>query len=542
MDANLGGMDPDQPVTRRTLVQGTAATVALTLLQGPAAGAAGRRRSRSFARLLPDPHEVASRHTHLADFGVLEAASLLQARVASSVELTAACLQRADRSDPTVNAWVRLYPETALKDARAADRRLSREARRRAVRRAPLVCGIPLGVKDIFDVAGHPMTAGSRLLAGNVARFDGPLIARLRFAGMVVMGHTQTHEFAAGNFTPSSANPWDVTRTPGGSSGGSAAALALRTVPAATGTDTLGSLRIPAGLCGASAIKPTRGLLPLAGVIPLAPSFDHAGPLARSAADAALLLTYMAAPTRYLVAPVRGPKPLTGIRIGIPSGSFGGVEIASSIQARADRYARALQMLGATLVAFAAPTAGPQNLSGREGFDFFLRGVGAEIDAYHRAWYPQRAAEYTGDVAFTLGLLRAANSTPPQPRLTPDALAALRGGWEAAFVDHRLDVVLQPAAVIPAPDRSRAQLATQSIGDAMVVWDYLGWPVVCAVGGKGADDLPVGVQLVGRPGTEARLCSVAITAEAHAPHFEERPPTAPSKGRSRTLGVATDPS
>jgi Asp-tRNA(Asn)/Glu-tRNA(Gln) amidotransferase A subunit family amidase len=212
--------------------------------------------------------------------------------------------------------------------------------------------------------------------------------------------------------------------------------------------------------------------------------------------------------------------------VGVPSGSFGGVAIDPGIAARCDSYARTLQGLGATLVAFSAPTAGPQNLSGPRGFRFFLQGVGREIDAFHRRWFPQQAPQYSPDVAFTLSLIRAANVVPAGPTYAGDEVAALRGGWEAAFGEHRLDVIVQPAAVVPAPKKSRAQLATQSIGDPMVVWDYLGWPVVCAVGGKGADGLPVGIQLVGRPGSDARLCSVAITAEAHVPYFEERPPTA----------------
>jgi aspartyl-tRNA(Asn)/glutamyl-tRNA(Gln) amidotransferase subunit A len=525
--ATIAGIGTEARITRRSALTGAAGAVAVALLDARAPAAAARkRRSRSFATLLPDPRSVLAKAADPADLGVLEAASLLQARMVSSVELTSACLRRAEHVAPAVNAWIRLYHDDALADARTADRRLSHRERRRTGRRPPLVCGVPLGLKEIYDVAGHPMTAGSKVLAGNVAVTDAAVLARLRRAGMVVIGHTQTHEFAAGNFTPQSANPWDVSRTPGGSSGGSAAALALRAVPAATGSDTLGSLRIPAGLCGVTAIKPTRGLLPLGGLVPLAHSYDHAGPLARSAADAALLLGYMTTGSRYLVAPGPGARPLAGLRVGVPTGSFGGVAIDAGIAARFQSYVRTLGGLGATLVSFAAPTAGPQNLSGHEGFRFFLQGIGAEIDAYHRRWFPQRATQYTPDVAFTLSLLRAANTVPAPPSYVADEIAKLRAGWEAAFAGHRLDVVAQPAAVVPAPKKSQAQLKTQSIGDPMVVWDYLGWPVVCVVGGKGADGLPVGVQLVGRPGTDARLCSVAITADAHAPHFEERPSTA----------------
>ena len=233
--------------------------------------------------------------TDPADLGVITAAAMLRDRRLSAVELTDACLARIeernggepsfDGAPDAINAWVRLYANAARDQARAADRRLGLD-----LDSAPPVCGMPLGLKDLYGVAGLPLTASTRVLEGTVAADDCTVWARLRDQGMVLLGHTHTHEFAAGGTTDQVGNPWALGRVAGGSSGGSAAALAARMTPAALGSDTCGSLRIPSACCGTSAIKPTHGLLPLDGIIPLAPSMDHPGPMARSIADCAALL------------------------------------------------------------------------------------------------------------------------------------------------------------------------------------------------------------------------------------------------------------
>jgi aspartyl-tRNA(Asn)/glutamyl-tRNA(Gln) amidotransferase subunit A len=233
------------------------------------------------------------------DLGVLEIAAQLRGGALSASELTEACLRRIDERNggppsfdgapDAINAWVRLYPELARSAARRADERRARE---RAD--TPLLCGVPLALKDVYGIAGLPVTASSGVLAGNVAAADASAWARLRDQGMVPLGHTHTHEFAAGKTTDQVGNPWALDRVVGGSSGGNAAALAARMVPAAVGTDTCGSLRIPAACCGTSAIKPGRGRVPIAGLVPLAPSLDHPGPMARTIADCAALLTAMA--------------------------------------------------------------------------------------------------------------------------------------------------------------------------------------------------------------------------------------------------------
>ena len=201
------------------------------------------------------------------DLGVLEASRLLARRSLSAVELAHACLARIDERDGdhshdgapgSVNAWVRVYEEDALAAAAAADERLARGD-------APPLCGIPIGLKDLYAVAGRPLTASSRVLDELRRCATCDAWARLEAEGMVLLGHLHTHEFACGGTTDQVGNPWSLERSAGGSSGGSGAALASRQVPAATGTDTAGSLRIPSAECGTSTVKPTRGLLSLRG-------------------------------------------------------------------------------------------------------------------------------------------------------------------------------------------------------------------------------------------------------------------------------------
>src|SRR5215208_5891201 len=204
-----------------------------------------------------------------ADLGVTEAVALLRVGSLSSLELVEACLRRIEERDGThshdgdpasINAWVRVYAEDALEAARRADR-VSPDER-------PALHGVPVGLKDVYAVAGKPLTASSRAFEDAPER-DSDVWASLKAAGMVLLGHLHTHEFTVGGTTDQVGNPWALDRTAGGSSGGSAAALAAHMTPAATGTDTAGSLRIPSALSGTSTINPTRGALPLRGVFPL---------------------------------------------------------------------------------------------------------------------------------------------------------------------------------------------------------------------------------------------------------------------------------
>jgi len=317
--------------------------------------------------------------TALHTLGVAELSRVLAQGDASSVEVTQAFLDRASaRAD--LGAFLCLDADAALAQARSAD------ARRAAGQAGPLT-GIPVAHKDIFVTRGQPSTAGSRMLAGYQSPFDATVVARLGSgedggpagcgAGMVSLGKLNCDEFAMGSANENSAfgparNPWDTQRVPGGSSGGSAAAVAARLVPATTGTDTGGSIRQPAAFCGVTGIKPTYGTCSRYGMIAFASSLDQAGPIARSAEDCALLLSAMSGfdardatsaqrPPQDFHAAMRQPRegatagqPLAGLRIGLPR-EFFPAALAAEVGDAVRAALAEMQRLGATLVDVSLP-------------------------------------------------------------------------------------------------------------------------------------------------------------------------------------------
>jgi aspartyl-tRNA(Asn)/glutamyl-tRNA(Gln) amidotransferase subunit A len=460
-----------------------------------------------------------------ADLGVLAAAELLRARRLSAGELAEACLRRIDErnggppsyagSPDAINAWARLYPEVARRDARAADERLALEGER-----APLLCGVPIALKDLFAVAGLPITASSRVLEGSVADADAVAWARLRDAGMVLVGHTHTHEFAAGGTTDQVGNPWSLDRIVGGSSGGSAAALAARMVSAATGTDTCGSLRIPAACCGTSALKASHGRVPIGGIIPLAPSLDHAGPMARSIADCGALLAAMAAggpaatpllPPPAEIGPLAlaarpGPLPLAGVRIAITDRTDD-ADVDQPVAAVFDTATSACESLGATIVRLPAPwTFEWDDLSAvlmTEAWAYHADHAGSH-DRYRPALaeFVETARSYTDARAYLGAQTRRSEGTER---------------WEEWFRVQRIDLVLEPTLPIVPWERGSGYERGHAggPGDPLIaltaLWNMTGMPVAA---------LPVtwqaGVSLIAPRGREASLVQVAIDLQEHA--------------------------
>jgi aspartyl-tRNA(Asn)/glutamyl-tRNA(Gln) amidotransferase subunit A len=265
-----------------------------------------------------------------------EMAALLRGGEVSSRALTEAHLDAAERQNRALNAWLAIYRHDALAQADAADRRLA-EARRAgaaALNAVHPLCGVPVALKDLVSVKGGQATAGSKILQGYVAPFDSTVTARLREAGAVIVGKTNMDEFAMGSSTEHSAygptaNPWDLTRVPGGSSGGSAAAVAAYHVPVAIGTDTGGSIRQPASLCGIVGLKPTYGRVSRFGIVAFASSLDQVGPLARDARDAALLLHAVAG--RDERDATSAPEPVPSELLRLPAGDD---EAASYLKGR----------------------------------------------------------------------------------------------------------------------------------------------------------------------------------------------------------------
>ena len=473
----------------------------------------------------PTGPAAASTPSDPADLGLLEAAALLRGRQLSSAELTEACLRRIDEvngGEPSfdgapdaINAWVRLYPDLAREHARAADERLGSDGVD-----APLVCGIPLALKDLYGMAGLPLTASSRVLEGNVADSDAVAWQRLRDAGMVPLGHTHTHEFAAGGTTDQVGNPHSLELVAGGSSGGSAAALAAHMTPAALGSDTCGSLRIPAACCGVSSIKPTYGRIPLGGVIPLSASLDHPGPMARSVADCSALLGAMtvggpevtalmpppAAMGELPLAARPGPRPLEGVTIALTDRPAV-AEMREEVAVAFDSARAACEKLGARVVELTAPwTFDWDDLSIVLMSDVWQ--LHSQLADKHDRYRPaiaefvEIAAKFTDAQAYLAAQQRRSEGTAV---------------WESWFRDNAVDFVLEPTLPIvpyergPGYDRGHAG----GPGDPMIaltaLWDMTGMPVVT---------LPakwnVGLSLIAPRGHEAPLIQAGIDVQEHA--------------------------
>jgi aspartyl-tRNA(Asn)/glutamyl-tRNA(Gln) amidotransferase subunit A len=477
--------------------------------------------------------------TDAADLGALEAAAELRAGRLSASELLAAVLARIealgggapsfDGAADAVNAWARLYPERAEEMARAADERIAREGEA-----APLLCGIPIGLKDLYSVEGLPVTASSRVLAGNVAGEDSTVWVRLAANGMVLVGHTHTHEFAFGGTSDQVGNPWSLDRSPGGSSGGSGAALAARMVPAATGTDTAGSLRIPAALSGVSSIKATRGRVPMTGVIPLAESLDHAGPMARSLADCSALLTAMAAgggETTPLMPPPApmgelpprprpGRRPLEGLKVALLSPPPD-VELDPDVADGVDAAAAACRRLGAQVIEAQRPA-----LASLE--DFYLL-VGVEVWSFHEQ-FAHRAELYRPFMREILAGVSAAGPAAEYVR-AQRRRARLTTVWERWMADEKVDLLLEACVPIPAPLRTLGYEPVLPAPDPLILltfaWDMTGFPAVALPAGIGRrSGLPVGVSLIAARGREAPLVQAGIDLQEH----ELEPPRADRDG------------
>jgi aspartyl-tRNA(Asn)/glutamyl-tRNA(Gln) amidotransferase subunit A len=462
--------------------------------------------------------------TDPADLGVLEASALLRSRALSAVELLEACQARIaarnggepsfDGGPDAINAWVRLYPELAIELARAADERLAADPDG-----ASPLCGIPLALKDLFAVRGLPVTASSRVLDGNIADADSAAWRRLRERGMVLLGHTHTHEFAAGGTCDQVGNPWSVDRTAGGSSGGSAAALAAGMAPAAIGTDTAGSVRIPAALSGVSSIKATYGRVPDDGCIPLAPSLDHVGPMARTVADCVPLMVALATepgadPDPVIagqpVAPRPGPRPLEGTRIAITDRP-GAVDTEADVLDRLDDARRACERLGADIVELAAaPDVEPEDS---------VTIMFHDVWRYHRG-LADRADRYRESIREFVDLAHRVHD-PVAFEAAQQRRAAVAEGWRAWFAEHRIDALLEPTVPMTAAVRGDGydpgHLGGE--GDPLIAftatWNFTRFPVVTLSAGAGArSGLPVGASFVGLPDAEPLLVQVAIDLQA----------------------------
>jgi aspartyl-tRNA(Asn)/glutamyl-tRNA(Gln) amidotransferase subunit A len=445
----------------------------------------------------------------LLDLGLFEVAERLRRRELGPVELTDAALARIERMEPTLCAFVTVMAEEARAAARGAEAEIG--GRRY---RGPLH-GVPIGVKDLCETAGVRTTAGSSFLSRWVPDRDATVVRRLRAAGAVIVGKLNLHEFAFGTtginpHTGTARNPWDLDRLTGGSSSGSGAAVAAGACFGALGTDTGGSIRMPSALCGIVGLKPTHGRVSLEGVVPLAPSLDTVGPMARSVRDVAILLQVIAGHdpedpwsadvpvgdyTAHLDAGV------AGLRLGVPAAyAFDGCE--AEVGAAVERAVAALQSLGARRV----------EVDGGALLTWWSAAINvvlAEAAAVHRQRYETNAAGFGEDVR---GILTAAMELPAFQYV---AAARLRDALRRGAAEERLfaaaDVLLMPATPVVAP--RVADLAPGNLMGSLThntaPFNLAGLPALSIPCGVTSGGLPVGLQIVGRHWDEGTLLRVA---------------------------------
>jgi aspartyl-tRNA(Asn)/glutamyl-tRNA(Gln) amidotransferase subunit A len=462
---------------------------------------------------------------------LVELSAQLAARQCSSVELTQYFLDRIDALNPRLNAVITLDAARSLASARQADARI-------AAGQAQPLTGIPLLHKDIFCAQGWRTTCASRMLANFVSPYDAHVVAQFDAAGTVNLGKTNMDEFAMGSSNETSwfgpvRNPWNADFVPGGSSGGSAAAIAARLVPAATGTDTGGSIRQPAAMCGVSGLKPTYGMVSRYGMIAFASSLDQAGPLAKSAHDLALMLNVMAGFDPRDSTSLERPsedytreleRPLPGLRIGLPKEFFAdGVQadVARAIDAAIAEYRR----LGAQTVEVSLPN---MALSIPVYYVLAPAEASSNLARYDGVRYGYRAAEFS-DLGTMYERTRAEGfGAEVRRRIMIGTYVLSHGYYDAYYIKaqkirrliagdfasafSQCDVILGPTSPTTAfalGSRTADPIEMYLCDIYTIAVNLAGLPGVSIPAGFDAARLPVGLQLIGDYFSEARLLNVA---------------------------------
>ncbi|WP_300650844.1 Asp-tRNA(Asn)/Glu-tRNA(Gln) amidotransferase subunit GatA [Hydrogenophaga sp.] len=474
------------------------------------------------------------------ELGVLELAAAIGAKQTSSVEAAQHLLARAQQF-ASLGACLAFNEEATLAQARAADARIA------AGERTPLL-GVPLAHKDIFVTKDFPTTAGSKMLAGYQSPFDATVVQRLAAQGAVSLGKLNCDEFAMGSGNDNSAfgpvqNPWDVTRVPGGSSGGSAAAVAARLMPAATGTDTGGSIRQPASFTGITGIKPTYGRCSRYGMVAFASSLDQAGPMARSAADCAALLTAMAGPdidrdstsldhpaedySAAIGRPREGAtaaRPLNGLRIGLPAEFFGAgcaPDVLAAVRAALAEYER----LGATLVDISLPRT---ELSIPVYYIIAPAEASSNLSRFDGVKFGHRAAKYVDLIDMYKKSRSEAFGPEVQRRIMIGTYVLSHGYYDAYYLKaqqirrliaqdfqsafERCDLIAGPVAPTVAwkiGEKSDDPMANYLADIYTLSTSLAGLPGMSVPAGFGVGGMPVGLQLVGNYFKEGELLHAA---------------------------------
>ena len=429
-----------------------------------------------------------------------------RARELTAVRVTEECLRRIEADNPRLNSFILVMADEALRQAREADQELAA-----GHDRGPLH-GVPMSIKDLIDIKGVPTTAASHVRDGHIAAHDATTIMHLREAGAVLIGKTNLHEFAFGTTNEDSAfgparNPHDPARSPGGSSGGSAASVAAGMAMATIGTDTGGSIRIPAAACGIVGLKPSLGEVSTDGVVPLSRTMDHVGPLAQSVTDACLIYHALLGDAH---ATPPAPMPTSGLRLAVPRAYFCDL-LDEEVRARFEEALARLRAAGAhidDIVLHHAADTGP----------VYLHLVLGDAAAYHAATLESMPEKYTPNVRIRLEMGRYA--------LAEDYVRALAGrkrlrlAVDAALATY--DALILPTLPIPAPliGANSVDIAGHSepVRNAMLrltqLFNVTGHPAISIPDGHTSDGLPCAVQLVGSRMQTDALLKVALACES----------------------------
>jgi aspartyl-tRNA(Asn)/glutamyl-tRNA(Gln) amidotransferase subunit A len=489
--------------------------------------------------------------TQLHNMTVAQLAQTLQTKQASAVEVATAFLARAGGNPH--NAFLDINSEVTLAQAQASDARI-------AAGTAGALEGVPIAHKDVFVTRDFATTAGSKILSGYRSPFDATVVQKLgtgvnhqNGAGMVSLGKVNCDEFAMGSANENSAygavtNPWDTSRVPGGSSGGSAAAVAARLAPAATGTDTGGSIRQPASFCGITGIKPTYGRASRYGMIAYASSLDQAGPMARSAEDCALLLSAMCGPdldrdSTSLDVPTENfsaklGDSLAGLRIGIPK-EFFGEGLAADVRAAIDAALKTLEAQGAKLVPITLPRT---ELAIPVYYIIAPAEASSNLSRFDGVKFGHRAKDYTDLVSMYKKTRAEGFGEEVKRRIMTGAYVLSHGYYDAYYLQAQkirrmiaddfqrafaeCDVIAGPVA--PTVAWKLGNNASDPLADYLadiftLPASLAGLPGMSVPVGFGADKMPVGMQLIGNYLQEARLLNVAHQYQLATDHHLQKP-------------------
>lgn len=456
------------------------------------------------------------------DLTIEKLAPQIRRKTLSPVELTQFLLDRISKFQPSVNAYITVMAESALAQARRAEREIIRGHYR------GMLHGIPLSLKDLFFTQGVPTTAGSKILKDFIPDRNAAAVDLLLHAGCIVLGKTNLHEFAYGptNINPHYGpvrNPWALNRISGGSSGGSAASVVAAMAIASLGTDTGGSIRIPSAACGCVGLKPTSGRIPLEGVIPLSFSLDHVGPLSRCVADAACLFDILAQPK----IPGRDPgsilkvmrRGVHSLKIGVPRQYFFDrvqPEVRRAILAAANVF----DQLGAAVAEVDLPEM-------KETERLAAEITGDEAFAYHEKWLREKPREYGADVRSRLELSRNASAISYIQAL--EAMKLYREKLDQALGHIHILIAPTLPIVVPSLDQKEAIVkgSHEDVRPALLrltrPGNISGLPAISLPCGFSSNGMPIGLQIIGRRADEATVLRAAYAYEAATPWHKQFP-------------------